>query len=244
MSLIFETQDEYGVISVYDDGKYRILSFAEGDEQSRVQIKSPHVLQHEYTQAMLLALMDRTPKRACILGLGGGALVHALAKAISGIHITAVELRPEIVAIAEEFFRLPKSKRVEVITQDAIEFVHSNKSKKFDILFTDLYQHFGMDNRVATEAFLNDASRQIKESGMLVLNCWEEHQYQHDLKESLKQRFNSVTGLDTGCGNWVVFATNAPHDLNLKQQRDECEKLSQQLGFPLNKWLNRLEDVE
>lgn len=244
MSLLYETQDEFGVIRVFDDGKYRILSFAEGDEQSRVQTKHPHVLQHEYTQAMLLALMDRSPKRACVLGLGGGALVHALAKAVSGIHVTAVELRAEIVTIAEEFFKLPKSKRIEVITDDAIEFVANNKSKKFDILFTDLYQHFGMDNRVATQAFLENAKKQIKENGILVLNCWEEHQYQHDLKQSLKELFNTVTGLDTGCGNWVVFATNSPHDLNLKQQRDECEKLSQQLGFPLNKWLNRLEEVE
>ncbi|SBS31276.1 Spermidine synthase [Marinomonas aquimarina] len=243
MSLLYETQDEFGVIRVFDDGKYRVLSFAEGDEQSRVQIKNPHVLQHEYTQAMLLALMDRTPKRACVLGLGGGALVHALAKVVSGIHVTAVELRPEIVAIAEEFFKLPKSKRIDVVTQDAIEFAANNKSKKFDILFTDLYQHFGMDNRVATHSFLEDAKKQIKEGGMLVLNCWEEHQYQHDLKASLKEMFNTVTGLNTGCGNWVVFATNQPHDLNFKQQRDECDRLSQQLGFPLSKWLNRLEEV-
>lgn len=101
-----------------------------------------------------------------------------------------------------------------------------------------------MDNRVATQAFLEDAKKQMKEGGMLVLNCWEEHQYQHDLKETLKDMFNTVTGLDTGCGNWVVFATNAPHNLNLKQQREECDKLSQQLGFPLSKWLNRLEEVE
>lgn len=244
MSLLYETQDEFGVIRVFDDGKYRTLSFAEGDEQSRVQTKNPHILQHEYTQAMLLALIDRAPKRACVLGLGGGALVHALSKAVSGIHITAVELRPEIVAIAEEFFKLPKSKRIEVITDDAIEFVANNKSKKFDLLLTDLYQHFGMDNRVATQTFLENASKQMKDNGMLVLNCWEEHQYQHDLKHSLKEMFNTVTGLDTGCGNWVVFATNNPHDLNLKQQREECDRLSQQLGFPLNKWLNRLEEVE
>lgn len=243
MSLVYETQDEHGVIRVFDDGKFRTLSFADGDEQSRVQLKQPHVLQHEYTQAMLLALIDRKPKRACVLGLGGGALVHALSKVVSGIHVTAVELRPEIVSIAEEFFRLPKSKRIEVITDDAIAFVESNKSKKFDILFTDLYQHFGMDKRVATQSFIEHAKTQIKDGGMLILNCWEEHQYQLDLKETLLEQFNTVTALDTGCGNWVVFATNAPHSLNLKQQKDECTQLSQLLGFPLTKWLTRLEEV-
>lgn len=243
MSIVYETQDEHGVIRVFDDGKFRTLSFADGDEQSRIQLKQPHVLQHEYTQAMLLALIARKPKRACVLGLGGGALVHALSNAVSGIHITAVELRPEIVAIAEEFFRLPKSKRIEVTIDDAIQFVENNKSKKFDILFTDLYQHFGMDKRVATQSFIENSKTQIKEGGMLVLNCWDEHQYQHDLKQTLLEQFNTVTALDTGSGNWVVFATNAPHNLNLKQQRDECTQLSQSLGFSLNKWQSRLEEV-
>ena len=243
MPLIYETQDDFGVISVIDDGKYRLLSFAEGDEQSRIQIKSPHILQHEYTQAMLLALIDRTPKRACILGLGGGAMVHALSKAISGIHITAVELRAEIIEVAKEYFRLPQSKRIEVINADAIEFVKNNKSKKFDILFTDLYQHFGMDKRVATQSFLEDAKQQIKADGILVLNCWDEHQYQHDLKDILKALFNYVSALDTGCGNWVVLATDIPHELNAKQQKSECERLSQILGFPLHKWLSRLEEL-
>ncbi|MBM6550249.1 spermidine synthase [Marinomonas ostreistagni] len=243
MPLIYETQDDYGVISVFDDGKYRLLSFAQGDEQSRIQLKTPHVLQHEYTQAMLLALMGKTPKRTCILGLGGGALVHALNHAISGVHITAVELRPEIIEVAKEYFRLPQGKRFDIVANDAIDFIKNNKSKKFDILFTDLYQHFGMDKRVATAAFLTDAKQQLKADGMLVLNCWEEHQYQHDLKESLLELFSHVYALDTGCGNWVVFASDHHHEMNLKQQKTECERLSQTLGFALQKWLSRLEEV-
>ena len=243
MPLIYETQDEYGNIKVFDDGKFRLLSFAEGDEQTRIQLKTPHVLQHEYTQAMLLSLLDRTPKRVTILGLGGGALVHALTKAISGIQITAVELRAEIVEIAKEYFRLPSSKRIQVVTDDAIHYLETTQDKKVDILYTDLYQHFGMDQRVATESFLENAQRQLKASGLLVLNCWDVHQYHPELKEALTDRFNHVTALDTGCGNWVVFATNSPHDLNGKQQKEECEKLSQTLGFSLTKWLSRLENI-
>lgn len=243
MPLLYETQDEFGVIRIFDDGKYRILSFADGDEQSRIQLKTPHVLQHEYTQAMLLALMDRTPKRACILGLGGGALVHALDQSVRGIHITAVELRPDIIDVAKEYFRLPQGKRFDIICNDAIDFIKTNTSKKFDMVLTDLYQHFGMDKRVATEQFLEHAKQQLKADGILVMNCWEEHQYQYDLKDALLKRFSHVTALDTGCGNWVVFATDRPHQLNLKQQKSACEQLSQSLGYPLQKWLSRLEEV-
>lgn len=243
MSLIHETHDEYGVIRVIDEGKHRLLSFGEMDEQSRILLKTPHILQHEYTQAMLLSLMDNTPKRACILGLGGGALLHALTQAISGIHITAVELREPIIDVAKEFFRLPQSKRIELIHQDAIEFLSNNKSKKFDILFTDLYQNSGMDKRVATETFLTDAKQQLKADGILVLNCWIEHQHNQNLKSTLRELFSSVKALDTGSGNWVVLATNTPHELNQKQQKDECARLTQTLGFPLVRWLSRLEDV-
>ena len=89
MSLIFETQDEFGVISVYDDGKYRILSFAEGDEQSRVQIKSPHVLQHEYTQAMLLALTAITALPLYRWYNGTPVIPSGTAALISGMYVLA-----------------------------------------------------------------------------------------------------------------------------------------------------------
>ena len=243
MPLLFETQDEHGSIRVFDDGKFRLLSFADGDEQSRIQLKAPHVLQHEYTQAMLLALIHKHPKRVCILGLGGGALIHALMKAVAGINITAVELRQDIVDVAKEYFHLPQSKRLDIITEDAVDYLANTNDKKVDILFTDLYQHFGMDNRVTTESFLLDAKARLKADGMLVLNCWDEHQYDDDLKDILINQFSHVQALDTGCGNWVVFATNTPHGLNGKQQKEECEKLSLRLGYSLYKWQSRLQQV-
>lgn len=70
--LSYQAQDEYGTVTVYDDGDCYILSFAAHDEQSRCLKAAPHILQYDYTQAMLLVLLFCRPKRVLLLGLGGG----------------------------------------------------------------------------------------------------------------------------------------------------------------------------
>lgn len=105
---LHHSEDEFGTITVLDDGECRILAFAPNDEQSRCLKATPHVLQYEYTQAMLLVLLFCQPKRVLILGLGGGSLVTALHRHIPGIHITAVELHT-VIDIAHRFFQMPRS---------------------------------------------------------------------------------------------------------------------------------------
>jgi len=74
-NILYSCDDEYGHITVLDDGQSRILSFAKGDEQSKQKISTPFVLQHEYTQAMMLVLLFKQPKRATILGLDRKSVV-------------------------------------------------------------------------------------------------------------------------------------------------------------------------
>ena len=54
---IHRSYDELGPIQVMDDGHKRYLAFGTDDEQSCQLIHQPHLLQHEYTRAILLALL-------------------------------------------------------------------------------------------------------------------------------------------------------------------------------------------
>ncbi|TPE55621.1 methyltransferase [Maribrevibacterium harenarium] len=244
MTVIYQCQDEFGQISVIDDGKFRLLSFAEGDEQSRIWLQKPHVLQHEYTQAMVLPLLFAAPKRITLLGLGGGTLVGALNQVCNKAHIHAVELRHEIITIAQEFFRLPSGKRITLEQGDAFAYLDNPIEKKQDWLMTDLYQHFGMDKRVLAEHFVAQCKQQLKSDGMLILNCWTEHRTHPDLNDALSQHFAHIYGIDTGAGNWVIFATNHWPELSNKAAKDYCQQLESSLGFSLQKWWQRLECVK
>ncbi len=240
---IYSCDDEYGNINVLDDGKHRILSFAEGDEQSKQSIATPYVLQHEYTQAMMLVLLFKQPKRITLLGLGGGCLLTTLHHHIAGINITAVELRQNVIDIAERFFRLPRGKKIQVIQQCANQYLERNDQKKVDILFTDIYNTKGMDESVLQQKFIEQCDRHIKEDGWLVLNCWSEHTNHPELIEYLRTYFLDIRALDTGCGNWVILASKSFQTPTEKQLKNQAQKLSSELGFNATKWLSRLNEL-
>ncbi|ETX11698.1 spermidine synthase [Marinomonas ushuaiensis DSM 15871] len=242
-NLLHDSADELGPIRVFDDGQYRVLSFAEGDEQSRIRLSTPHILQHEYTQAMMLPLLFCEPKRVCILGLGGGALLNSLYHAVPGIHITAVELRQEVMDAAEMYFKIPKGKRITLDVANAIDYIDEGLPKKVDILMTDLYNTQGMDRAVLQGNFIENCAKNIKEDGWLALNCWIDHKNNHELTQLLKVHFNDVRALDTGSGNWVIIAGKRKNNSNAKALKAIAQKLSTQLEIPLTRWLSRLTDL-
>ncbi|REG85498.1 spermidine synthase [Marinomonas pollencensis] len=240
LNLLHDSADEYGPIRVFDDGKFRILSFADGDEQSRIQLSTPHVLQHEYTQAMTLSLLFSQPKRIGILGLGGGTLLNALYHAIPSVQITAVELRQEVIDAAQMYFKLPNGKRIQIENDDAQNYLVSGFAKKVDILMTDLYNTEGMERGVLQTSFLENCAKNIKENGLLVLNCWMDHKNDLELVANLKRIFVDVRAIDTGSGNWVVLAGKQKNELNGKELKASAQKISAQLGFPLSRWLSKM----
>ncbi|TBR37859.1 spermidine synthase [Marinomonas agarivorans] len=237
--LVFYTKDVFGTIKVLEDGKYRLLSFAEGDEQSRIQLATPTILQHEYTQAMMLVLLFSHPKRLTVLGVGGGCLINCLHQHVSGVHITGVELRADVIDIAYRYFNLARSKRIQILEQDATSYL-TNKQKKADIIFTDLYHATGMEEAVLKTDFLTDCASQLKENGWLVLNCWEGQYHYDDLITRLQAHFVDIRYVNTGTANHVFLAGKISDDQNAKQLKQKAQKLSSSLGFPLTKWLNRL----
>ncbi|KZN12419.1 spermidine synthase [Marinomonas sp. TW1] len=242
-NLLYDAADEFGPIRVFDDGQYRILSFADGDEQSRIRLSTPHVLQHEYTQAMMLALLFCQPKRVCILGLGGGTLIHALYHAVPSVQISAVELRADVLDAAELFFKLPRGKRIQLTLDNAIDHVEQGLDKKVDLLMTDIYNTHGMDIHVLAPSFIENCAKNIKETGWLVLNCWIDQKHNDDFTQCLKEHFRSVSALDTGSGNWVILAGKQKPDHTAKELKTMAQKLSNTLGFSLNKWLTRLTEL-
>ena len=74
-----------------------------------------------------------------VLGLGGGSVIKTLGKII-GRHksIIAVEIDPVIIEIAKEEFKLSKIEGLEIICDDATNFMKKNRSN-FDLIIVDLF---------------------------------------------------------------------------------------------------------
>ena len=234
------THDEYGELIVTDDGRCRMLAFAHNDEQSRCDKAAPHVLQYEYTQAMLLVLLFCQPKRVLLLGLGGGSLLTALHHTISGIHITAVELRQSVIDLAYRYFYLPRGKRLQVINQNADDYLLQDNQRKSDVIFADLYHAEGVDEVQLRTDFIARCAGQLKSDGWLVLNCWLEHRNDPFLSAALHSHFVDIRTVLTGSRNWVILAGKTASWQTASQLKDKASTLENSLGFSLHRPLSRL----
>jgi len=236
---IYRGYDEFGAVRVLDDGDKRYLAFGDQDEQSCCLRNEPLMPEHEYVRAMLLVLLFAEPKQVISLGLGAGALNTCLHGRFAGCKQQIAELRPEVVEVAYRFFQLPRGKRIQVHTQDALGFLRHVETRKADIIFSDIYGAEGLSDQQLGEEYLTLCAERLKPGGWLVMNLWREHQGP-DTLELLLQQFGTIYGCHTQSGNWIVFAAEDDHGQSQSQLEKRARVISQQLNFSLLPFLKRL----
>jgi spermidine synthase len=105
-----------------------------------------------------------------VLGVAGGSVIKTL---VNEIHlkgkITGVEIDPEIIAIANTYFKLDKIPNLTIIIDDAFEFVlktHEN----FDLIIIDIFQDTNMPNFLFEKFFIDRIGTLLKPSGFILFN--------------------------------------------------------------------------
>ncbi|MCE2571323.1 spermidine synthase [Motilimonas eburnea] len=240
--ILFQGQDDWGPLLVIEEDGIRKLSFGPGDEQSRQNSQSPTMPEHEYIQAMLLSLLFIEPKRALVLGLGGGCLVNALHHSVAGINITAVELRSTVIDLALRFFRLPHGKKITLVNDDANHYL-TQPNKKVDLLYADIYQATGVDETQLSDAFLQACCAQLKQQGYLILNCWHEHSESQLFAHNLRRHFCHLYGCHVSSGNWIVFASNQTQALELAHLKSQALHLKKSKNIDLTRFLSQFKKI-
>ena len=239
---IYRGYDEHGSIIVRDDGNSRFLSFGETDEQSCVLKQSPAVPQYAFIRAMLYPLLIFTPKRALSLGLGAGSLTSALHAIVPELKQDVVELSPEVIDVAHRFFYLPRSKRIQIETEDAYRFLQRPVTRQYDLVYSDLYNAEGLNEIQIEGVFIDAAAARLTDRGWLVLNCWSDHR-EAEILDTLKDRFKHLYSCTTGDGNWVLYATNASVNVSQSQIKISIKALSARAGFAFGPIVKKLRSI-
>lgn len=171
--LIFRAQDDFGPVEVWRTPEGLVLGLGSEVEQSRLL---PHDRSHlciSYMRHMLLTLLwQPEPRRVLLLGLGGGALAHALLAAFPALELDAVELRPAVVQAAREALGLAEDPRLTVHIMDAAEFVRNAPAGHYDLILTDLFDAHGMAPALGRTGFHQDCARILSPHGALAANLW------------------------------------------------------------------------
>ena len=243
---IHRSYDELGPIRVFENGSRRYLAFGEDAEQSCIDLHDPAKLVYEYTQAMILALLFfPRPRRATLLGLGAGSLIHALHHYDSSVSLNVVELRAKVAEVAQQWFALELFPELNLQIDDASNYI-SLEHPPSDLIFTDIYNDQGMiESQLSTE-FLANCYQNLSAEGILVLNLWDEGGSHPRAFQALCDQFG-----DHHCisclieeGNMIVYAfKNGVPPINERRLQPIAKKLAKQMGFSVQKLLARLQVV-
>ena len=245
---LFYQYDEYGPVKVIDDGNHRRLSFGADDFQSCMVKEAPLQLQFDYLRAMALATLLQSsthpnatsPNKVLLLGLGAGSLARFLHAYFPAMQVSVVELRQLVITVASRFFELPDSPRLEVIQDNATDFL-AYDNNHYAIVMSDIYTEEGVDHAQLSVGYINACKARLKPNGWLVLNCWYEHKGRAPLAQALRQAFSQLYCCHTQSGNWVIFASNASKPIDTKALINEAKNLSTQAGFSLHAIARKLQ---
>ncbi len=137
---IFKVNTAYNSIYIESDENCYTLRTAEQDLQSRVNRRNPEqlVLKNlRYLMGILLFLP--APENICLLGAGGGCLIHFLRHHYPDVHITAIDIDGELLEIMHRDMILPRAdERLSYVIDDAAHYIDTCRDR-FDLIIVDLF---------------------------------------------------------------------------------------------------------
>ena len=105
-----------------------------------------------------------------LLGVAGGSVIKTLVDEIEYKgKITGVEIDSEIIQIANQYFDLDKIKQLEIIIDDAFEFVLKTKNK-YDLIIIDIFEDIKMPNFLFESFFSERICFLLKNHGFVLFN--------------------------------------------------------------------------
>lgn len=189
---------------IYDSFIYRWLTLESDVLQTIINKLIPGNPVLYYIPAM--SLMARAlPGNCCILGLGGGGLIHYLSSFT--YPITAVEISQEIIDIAINYFKINTINNLNLIHQAAEYFLEHNK-QQFSHLMVDLYDAHSFPAQCNNSNFFLNCKKNLIQEGFLTVNL-ANSQEQYLILQLIKKHFNHTLVIPIKkCANVVIIASN------------------------------------
>ena len=170
---ICKFEENNASVSVSEKFGVRTLYIGSDTVQSSMRLARPNDLELAYTRSMMAFLLFHSdPQRVLMVGLGGGSLAKFIYHRFPATQVVAVEISPQVVAIAREFFYLPAGDvRLNIVVGDGAEYLRGEE-RTADVILVDGYDAESQAEALFTLEFYRDCARMLGESGMLVVNLW------------------------------------------------------------------------
>lgn len=116
-----------------------------------------------------LRIQERGIQRVLLLGLGAGNVPRILAEYDPQIHVTAVEIDPEVLRLGAAHFGLQAGPQLEIVLADALAYVWDS-TEQYGLIVVDLFVDEEVPAAACTSAYLERLAALLLPQGLLVFN--------------------------------------------------------------------------
>lgn len=222
----------------------RTLHIGSDTVQSAMRLARPNDLELSYTRSMMAFLLfTPAPRHALLIGLGGGSLAKFIHHRLPSVHVKAVEVSSQVVAIARNYFHVPpNSARFEVLIDDGAEYIVRDDVAA-DAVIVDGYDADAHAEELASRKFYDACRERLNPGGMFVANLWGgDRQF-----ATLLSRIEGAFPAGTLClpaerpGNVIVFGfRDDPGAFEWKKLAARAERLEDDLGLEFPRFTTHL----
>jgi spermidine synthase len=133
-----------------------------------------------------------TMENILVLGVAGGSVIRTLVDEINYKgKVTGVEIDKAIIEIANSYFHLNEIPNLEIIIDDAFDFVLKTKDQ-YDLIIIDIFQDTKMPSFLFEAHFINRICFLLKPKGFLLFNTMLLNENQKQLNLEYVNHFNTT----------------------------------------------------
>lgn len=245
---VYQTQTPYQELIVRDSGGVRTL-YLDGQPQSAMYLNGSNAYPFDYARYFHLPmLMQDDVDRALFIGGGGFSGPKRFVDEYNAT-VDVVEIDPEVVSTAKEYFNVTESDRLNIHVDDGREFLQETDNE-YDIIVVDAYRKSRVPFHLTTKEFLQLAYTRMDDDGVLMANLISTSRgpgskfYRAEyrtMKEVFPQVYAYPTRDTTLAQNIELVASKnssrySPEELQrINQRRD--------IGLDLSREIQRIENV-
>ncbi len=140
-------------------------------------------------------LPETRPRRALILGLGGGTIAHLIWRQFGPVPILGVEINHAVTRLARSAFGLDRPE-LEIVEGDALTYV-AGAQGRFDYVAVDLFDAGRIPQGIFARPFLRHLRRLMAPGGLAAVNFFKDRRAATH-RHRLESVFPRVTYVESG----------------------------------------------
>ena len=192
LDLIYERVTPYQTLQVFQREGVRTLQ-SDRVPQAAVRVADGESTMPYNRTAPAVLLLNPHPRRALMIGLGGGTVGRYLESRVPDLQVHYVDIDPAVPEIAERFFFFRTGPRMQVTVADGRQFLHAT-DETWDLIYADAYIGQSVPFHLTTVQFLDEVKRHLAPGGVFALNLAAGlgDPFSQAMYRTVRERFDSV----------------------------------------------------